>query len=306
VLKFFLDRIKGSIFMEMKVSKTAVAMVAIVFGTAYSSLAESGKPGTEEFGMTKKELAQSIEKVEGLIAKCMRKQGFEYIPVDYTTARRAMVSDKSLPGMDEDEFIEQYGYGVATLYTGKAPQLNEGYSPGRLGLGKKNVEIFKKLSPADQTAYNRALFGANSDATFIVSLENENFSRCGGCTLSAIKQVFKKDQVSSTYYNPKDALINKDPRMRDALRTFAEKMRAAGFDYKHPDEVQPDIERRLDAITGGSTTPVEKLSGEQNASLKKLQEYERRAAKLTAKLQKEIFDPVEEIIEKEMYPRKVQ
>jgi hypothetical protein len=267
---------------------------------------QANLPGTEEFGMSMKELVQSIEKVEGLIAKCMQKQGFEYVPVDFKTVRRGMISDKSLPGMDEPEFVEQYGFGVATLYTGKAPQLNEVYSPGKIGLGKQNIDIFKKLSPADQAAYNRALLGENTDATFAVSLENENFSRCGGCTLEAIKQVFKPDQLKATYCNPKDAIINKDPRMKAALRTFSEKMREAGFDYNHPDEVQPDIEKRLDAILGGPPVPFEKLSAEQQASLKKLQEYERRAAKVCVKLQEDVFDPVEEQIAKEMYARKVQ
>ena len=290
----------------MKNLPKALLSIAIILVVANIAGAQSKQAGTEEFGLTQKELVQTIEKVEGLIAECMHKQGFEYVAADFKTARRAMVSDKSLPGMDEGEFIEQYGFGVSTLYTGKAPQLNDGYCPGRIGLGKQNIEIFKKLSPADQAAYNRALLGEDTDATFAVSLENENFSRCGGCTLNAIKQVFKKEQLTSTYYNPKDALINKDPRMKAALREFSEKMRAAGFDYNHPDEVEPDIQKRLDAIIGGGTTPVEKLSSEQQLALKKLQEYERRAAKLDAKLQEEIYDPVEEQITKEMYARKVQ
>jgi len=206
--------------------------------------------------------------------------------------------------MDEEEFVEQYGFGVSTLYTGQPPQLNQGYSPGRIGLGERNVEIFKKLSPSDQAAYNRALLGNNVGATFAVSLEGENFSRCGGCTLEAIKKVFKPEQLKSAYYNPKDALINKDPRMKAALRTYSEKMRAAGFDYNHPDDVETDIIKRLDAILGGGTPPVDKLSPEQLSALKKLQEQERRAAKTNLKLQKELFDPVEEQIEKEMYARK--
>jgi hypothetical protein len=283
-----------------------VAVVAIAPAFASSALAQSDRPGTEEFGMTQKELVQAVEKVETLIADCMRKQGFEYIPNDYKTIHRGMVSDKSLPGMDEGEFVEQYGFGVSTLYTGQPPQLNEGYSPGRIGLGERNVEIFKKLQPADQAAYNRALLGNNVSATFAVSLEAENFTRCGGCTLEAIKKVFKPQQLTATYYNPKDALINKDPRMKAALRSYSEKMRAAGFDYNHPDDVEVDIVKKMDAILGGGTPPVEKLSPEQQTALKKLQEYERRAAKVNLKLQNEIFDPVEEQIEKEMYARQVK
>ncbi|HEY4234679.1 MAG TPA: hypothetical protein VGM76_14695 [Lacipirellulaceae bacterium] len=263
-------------------------------------------PGTEEFGLNKKELVQATEKVESLIAQCMREQGFEYLPADYATVRKGMTADKSLPGMTEKEFVSQYGFGVSTLYTGLAPQLNGGYSPAKLGLGDKNIEIYKNLSPADQVAYNRTLLGENADATFAVALENENFSRCGGCTLKAIEQVFKPDQLKSTYVNPLDALIRKDPRMKEALRKYGDEMRKAGFEYNHPDDVETDIRNRLYAITGGGTIPAEKLSPEQMTALKKLQDDERRAAAINLKLQDEIFDPIEEQIEKEMYARQVQ
>jgi hypothetical protein len=280
--------------------------LAITLILAGSALAQTDRPGTEEFGLTPKELVQSIEKVESLIAKCMREQGFEYIPADFITVKRGMSADKSLPGISEEEFIEQYGYGVSTLYTGEFPQLAKGYSPGKIGLGERNVAIFQKLSPADQVAYNRALFGENSDATFAVGLEIENFSRCGGCTRKAIEQVFTPEQLKSTYYNPKDAMINKDPRMRAALRKYSEEMRKADFSYNHPDEVETDIRDRFYAITGGATIPIEQMTPDQMAALKKLQEYERRVAIVDFRLAEEIFDPVEEKIEKEMFAREVK
>ena len=278
-----------------------VACLCILPG---NSFAQSTAPGGEEFGLTQKQLVQSIEKVESLISKCMQKQGFEYVPSDYKTVRRGMVTEKSVPGMSEEEFVEQFGFGISTRYTGQPPQLTDGYSPARVGLGARNVEIFKKLSRADQAAYNHALLGKNLDATFAMSLESENFSRCGGCTLDAIKQVFKPKELSVTYYNPKDALVNKDPRMKAALRTYSEKMRAAGFEYNHPDEVEGDVRKRLDSILEGETVPVEKLSPEKQAALKKLQEYERKVAKTNLKLEEEVFDPVEARILKEMYARK--
>jgi hypothetical protein len=268
--------------------------------------ANSELPGTEEFGMSKKELVQATEKVEQLIAQCMQEHGFEYVAADYATVRKGMTADKSMPGLTEKEFTAQYGFGVSTLYTGQAPQLSNGYSPAKLGLGDRNIQIYKNLSPADQVAYNRALLGENTDATFAVALESENLSRCGGCTLKAIEQVFKPEQWKATYVNPLDALIRKDPRMKEALRKYADEMRKAGFDYTHPDDVEADIRNRLYAITGGGTLPVDKLSPEQLTALKKLQEDERRAAAINLKLQDEIFDPIEEQIEKEMYARQVQ
>lgn len=262
-------------------------------------------PGTEEFGLTTKQLVQNVEKVEALIAKCMREQGFEYVPADYLTVRKGMAADKSMPGVSEEEFIGKYGFGVSTLYTGQPPQLASGYNPGKEGLGERNVQIYKNLSPADQVAYNRALFGENTDATFAVGLETENFSRCSGCTRQAIELVFEPEKLKASYYNPKDALINKDPRMKAALRKYAAEIRGDGFDYNHPDEVEPDIRERLAALTSGGTILVEQMSPEQRAALQKLQDYERRVAAKNFELQEKLFDPVEEKIEKELYARKL-
>jgi hypothetical protein len=83
-------------------------------------------------------------------------------------------------------------------------------------------------------------------------------------------------------------------------------MRRAGFNYNHPDEVEDDIRERLAALTNGGRIPVEKMSPEQLAALKNLQDYERRVAVMNFKMAKEVFDPVEEKITREMYPRKVQ
>jgi hypothetical protein len=192
------------------------------------------------------------------------------------------------------------------MYTGQPPQLTTGYSPARVGLGDRNVGIYKGLSPADQVAYNRALLGENVGATFAVALETENFSQCGGCTRKAIEQVFKPDQLKASYYNPQNVFINNDPRMKAALRKFAAEMKKAGFDYTHPDDVEPDIRARLAALTNGGSNLVEKMSLEQRNELNKLQDYERRVAARTYKLQEDVLTPVEERIQQELFSRKVQ
>lgn len=280
-----------------------IGMLAIGSGTG---MAKDRLPGQEEFGLTKRELVKATEDVELLISRCMRKAGFKYIAADYRTVRRGMIADKSLPGLSESGFTARYGFGISTLYTGKHSQLTDGYSPGKIGLGKRNVRIFRNLSPADQVAYNRTLFGDHTDATFAVGLETEDFSRAGGCTRKAIEQVFKPEQLRATYYNPLDALVNKDPRMIKTLKKYSEKMRKAGFNYDHPDEVESDIRKRLDAITGGATVPADKMSTEGRAALKKLQAYERAVAVISMKLESEVFDPVEEKIHRELFARRTE
>src|SRR3989304_7358753 len=178
-----------------------------------SAVRQGAIPGKDEFGMTSKELYTAIENVETEISKCMSKAGFEYIAADSNTVRRGMTADKSLPGMSERQFIDQYGYGISTFYTGLSPQLSELLIPAQIGLGAQNVQIFKSLSPADQIAYSHTLFGEHSDATFAVALETEDFSRTGGCTRSAIEQFFTAEQISATYINPFDVLVDQDSRM---------------------------------------------------------------------------------------------
>ncbi len=277
----------------------------LLISSAAGAQAPSGL-GTEEFGMSPRQLVQAIERVEELIAKCMRDEGFQYIAADYNTVRAGMTADKKLPGLSEEEFISRHGFGVSTMYTGQAPQLATGYSPAKVGLGERNVQAFKNLSPADQVAYNRALLGENTGTTFAVALETENLSQCGGCTRKAIEQIFKPEQLKATFYNPQDALINNDPRMKAALRQYAAEMRKSGFEYNHPDEVEPDVRARLAALTNGGTLPVEKMSAEQRANLRKLQDYERRVALTTFKLQDELLGPIEERIQQELFSRKVQ
>ncbi len=289
-----------------KLIQAVVTVVALVLFAGSAGAQALGGPGTEEFGLTPRQLVQSIEKVEALISKCMRDQGFQYVAVDYITVRKGMGADKNMPGLSEEEFVNRFGFGVSTMYTGRPTQLATGYSPAKVGLGERNIEIYKNLSPADQVAYNRALFGENTGATFAVGLETENFSRTGGCTRNAIEQVFEPEQLKATYYNPKDALINKDPRMKAALRYYAREMRKAGFDYDHPDEVETDVRERLDALTAGGTIRVEEMLPEQRAALKQLQDYERRVAAKNFELEEQVFDPVEAKIEKELYSRKVK
>ena len=290
----------------MKAKRRVMIVAAALFIVANGAYAQTPAVGTQEFGLTNKQLVQYVERVEASIAKCMRAQGFEYIAADYETVRKGMSADKRLPGVSEDEFIQKYGFGAATMYTGQAMQLATGYSPAKVGLGERNVNVFRSLTTASQAAYNRALLGQNPDATFAIGLERENFSRTGGCTRDAIKQVFSAEQMSASYYNPKDALVNKDPRMKAALRKFSTEIRKLGYDYNHPDDIEPDVRKRLDTLTQGGSIAVDKMSAEQKAALKTLQDYERRVATKSHELTEKIVKPVEEQIEKEMFARAVK
>ena len=281
-------------------------LAAILFAPAMAAAQAPKGLGTEEFGMSPRELVQAIEKTEQLIARCMADQGFQYMAADHNTVRAGMSADKSLPGLSEEEFVSRYGFGVSTFYTGLPPQLSTGYSPARVGLGDRNVQIFRKLSSADQVAYNRALLGDDLSSTFAVALETEDLSHTGGCTRKALSETFKPDQLKASHYNPQDALINKDPRMKAALESWQREMKKAGFEYVHPDEIEPDLRNRLSALTEGGKLLVSKMSADQKVALRKLQDFERLVAAKGFKMSEDMLKPIEEKIQEELFSRKVQ
>jgi hypothetical protein len=288
------------------ITEAAAAVTAVL---VLAGSAGAGAPpglGQQEFGLSERQLTQNIEKVEQLTSRCMREQGFEYIPVDYKTVQRAMQADKLLPGLSEQEFIARYGFGIATLYTGGPPQLATGYSPAKMGMGRQNNHIYQQLSPADQAAYSRALCGSNPGATFAVGLQAEDFSRIGGCTRDAIAKVFEPQHLKQGYYNPRDALIAGDPRMRAALRTYISRMREAGFDVRNPDMVESLVVEQLDAITGGGEVPIEQLTPGQRLGLEKLKDFEIRLAAANFKIETEVVEAVSLLVERELFARQVE
>jgi hypothetical protein len=284
----------------MKVAARAVAFLPVAVSAQTPAL------GTEEYGFSPRQLVQAIERTEQLISQCMREQGFQYVAADHDTVRAGMSADKRVPGLSEEQFTRQFGFGISTTYTGAPPQLATGYSPAKVGLGEQNVAYFQGLPPTGQAAYNHALLGEPGNPTFAVALEQELLSQTGGCTRKAVEQVFKPEHLTATYYNPQDTLINKDRRMKAALAVYAREMKKAGFEFSHPDEVERDIRARLAALTDNGRISVDRMNQDQKTALKRLQDFERAVAVKSVKLQDEILTPVEEKIQQEMFSRKPQ
>lgn len=295
----FLVGCAGGLVLPNPSTNAAAASEGEAANPASAASADS-KPFPKEFGLTTEELVEKIEAVEPLIAECMNEAGFEYIPVDYLTIRKAMTSDKSAPGLSHEEYAAAFGYGISTqLDIADLPPQLATDTIVQIGLGEQNVQIFKNLPEADQEAYNHTLFGENTQATFAYTLEAEDFSETGGCTRAAIEQVFSPEQMEASFYNPGDALIEQDPRVIAAIGDWAGCMREAGFDYNNPEEIESDIEDRLDAILDGAD-PAE-LSAEAQAALTELQGEERAVAVADLACEGEFITPVVDQVQTELY-----
>lgn len=220
-------------------------------------------PGTQAFGLNDAEFAEHVENVESRIASCMAEAGFEYVPVDVTAVLEVGVWMRADPNMSREEYKSQWGYGISTRTDNP---------PREIGLGQQNIEIYENLSEADQLAYDRNLFGEDPDATFALMLDDEDFSGLGGCTKEAVEAVFQPEMMSASFINPKDILIEEDPRVEAAEEAWMECMAEDGYEYEDQDDIIEEYEERFDELTDGED-PAE-LSGADLEALQELQAEE--------------------------------
>ena len=269
-----------------------MGLAACSGGSGSGTTASTGNArfGSEEFGLSMDQLAAKAEKVEGLIGDCMTAAGFEYVPVDFERVKEGMDADKSQPGLSDEEFIAQYGFGITTQYD----------HPGReLGLGEQNIATYEALSPQEQVAYDHTLLGEDREATFAQTLEAEDFSHTGGCTRQAVEQAFSPEEMTQAYINPADVAIDQDPRVVDALGKWSECMRQKGYDYAHPDDVEQDLHDRLAEVTRGADPRT--LTGPDAAALAELQGEELALAPVSIACEEDVLEPVISQVESELF-----
>jgi hypothetical protein len=184
----------------------------------------------------------------------------------------------------------QYGYGFTTL-----PPTQ------KFGAGEENTLIFDALSPEDQVAYERGLWGENAEATFVFMLENEDFEAAGGCTKAAIEEVFTEEQLSPNFQNPFDLLVEQDQRYIAALEAWSACMKDAAYDYESPEDAEDELIERYDDLIKGVDPAT--LEGGDKAALEELQDEERALALADLACQEKELRPVEEQVERDISGR---
>jgi len=225
---------------SLRAAAAAGATAALLLGACGGGGSGGSASVEESLGVTSAGLLQRQGQVEAEIRDCMRAQGFEYVPVDPAARRTALVGGANL---SEADFEKQYGYGITTLYEQRQAQ----------AAGGPNVVIRAALPPAQRTAYDRALFGANVGVTFDVAFEQDLQGQLGGCTKEATEKVFGGPEVLQTITAKLaefDQRIVADPRMVKAIVAWSGCMRTGGFDLANPEQVDATLTRKLERIVG--------------------------------------------------------
>ena len=251
-------------------------------------------PGVKEFGLTEVQFVDHIERTQAAIADCMAAAGFEYIPVDVKTIELAQARVRTDPGYTRRSYKEKWGLGVTTRYDN--PVRDTGLGP--------NLAIWKALPPSDREAYSRTLWGDDPNADFVFTFDEEDFSSTGGCTRKAVAQVFTPAQLKGTYVNPKDVLVENDPRVIEAQDAWTECMRDKGYEYEDDqDAIIEEYQERLDELLEGDDPRT--LTGPRAAALEKLQQEEIEVSLADLECQIEHTDEVFREVELEVFGRPV-
>jgi hypothetical protein len=244
----------------------ATVAVAVIAVGALAGCGGNGKqdgyvPLETRLGLDGPGMLQRQRQAENLIAPCMRRSGFEYVPADPVAQQRALLGGTG--SLDDDEFQKQYGYGITTLFAKRQAQdADPGANP--------NATYRAALDPAGQAAFDRALYGDDPTATLVDALDNGDFTRLGGCVKQAAAKEFGGVEVIQSLQTKLDDLderILEDARMTKAVGKWSDCMRGNGYDFGAQDDVDAYLQNKLDAIVG---SPEEPNPDYDHAALSKL------------------------------------
>jgi hypothetical protein len=240
----------------------------------------------DQLGFSESGVVERQSRVEGRIRDCMKAQGFDYVPVD-PLAQRAALTGKAR--MSDEEFLEQFGYGISTMF-GRGTEQSD-----------PNAQLRRSLGRADRAAYDRALWGDNPGLTFAEAIDNDAATELGGCTKRATEAVFGGATVLATLQGKFDELeerINQDQRMVRAVEKWSACMEERGYRYSEPEEIDTDLLKRFKAILGsgtqaGATAPADPSATYDRAALAQLGRDEVKIARADLACEKREITPVE-------------
>lgn len=273
---------------------SAVLVLTLTLPACSGTSSEDMKlPGSKEFGLTDAEFTDHVERTQSIIASCMKRAGFDYLPVDVATIERAQAAVRTEPGLTERQYKEKWGLAITTRFD------NPVYT---IGLGP-NAQMIEGLPPAQRTAYELTLLGPNKEeGNFAFALDEEDFDATGGCTREAVSQVFTPDQLTGNYVNPKDVLVEQDPRIRQAQDKWTTCMQDQGYPYKDDQgSIIEDFQKRLAVLLEGSDQDPQDLIGERLQQLKALQADEIKVALVDMDCQIKHVNAVEQTVETEIF-----
>ncbi len=218
-------------------------------------------PGAVDFDQANAEqqYLQQERAAQDKIAACMAEQGFEYIPYVQNQDQGGFSGPDS-----EKEFVEQYGFGIATMILEDQQFDEEDYEAERAK--DPNFAITEAMLPEEREAYEAALWGQQPDIDFESMTEDEiqaayeSFEPTG-CQNTAYEDMFDQGAAMAFYeqFGPmmEDIYgsVESDPRIVELESKWSTCMAESGYEFSARQDVEVFFLRRLEEV--GAITDLE-------------------------------------------------
>jgi hypothetical protein len=282
-------------------SKGSGAMVAVKIGGNDSESEESR--------------AQQHQ-IEDLIAKCMQKEGFTYVPVQPDTGGKSKIDEAY--ELSPEKFAEQYGYGITTLGWAQDPNSE--------GADDPNQAIRDNLTEQAKKAYDKALNGEMTDA--VIGSEGggrverradgkDGKSSDVGCRGKAIQQVHgtpdkakvgQQMEKFESLFDDIEALrkrIESDPRLESARKAWSDCMADQDYRFSKPEDAPQSVSQRLERLFGqdgepGSSNSTTELKKPDPKEVAKIKPYELAVAKADYKCSEQHYTKKHQTVQYEL------
>lgn len=175
-------------------------------------------------------------------AECMRAQGFEYQPVDYSRLGEL----GSAIAVEGKKFAEDYGFGIATSIGGTFEEVDDLFKD-------PNQDYVSALSEGEQEAYYNALVGGSLTIDSFDETQEFEPAGCSGEAYETAFGSFAKLDAFDGELSAMDEQIQSDHRVVEANASWAACMFDRGYGYTNVDGARADIERRYDELVRNDT-----------------------------------------------------
>ena len=196
---------------------------------------------------------------EELMAECMAKEGFEYVPNTDSGTTVGSDDEQEGPAWDSLEFAQQYGYGVFDWPGSSGPE--EVPTEEEIYVDP-NEDYVNSLSPSEQEAYYATLYGEPQ----LEEVDGDNEEEYqynwedNGCFGWADNQIAQDDPAMGMWEDPEftdliEAMnthwetVQNAPELTELNQKWATCMAAAGFpDFSTRDEAANSIYEAQNAL----------------------------------------------------------
>lgn len=195
--------------------------------------------------------------VEEHVAECMAEEGFDYVPRDPFTGSSVESSPRA--DMTEEEFREEYGFGISTVEREEAMAEDTAAAPA-----DPNLELQQEMDDAERQAYQEALHGPPPDIDPDADPDEPVMREAGGCRAEAQEEVQSPqrrlqeelgDELQAMYER-----LQSDPRVVEAEEGWAQCMRDAGWEFSERNEAFQHISDQMNELRQDAQPDPEEMA----------------------------------------------